>query len=144
MVRASPVGGLGIQWQADYDPKYGRIVDTDFAVDYRWAGKYHVSAGHDEVRTPIAQPANQFRARFDYGDANRRGVNAGVETVYDYREGVLRYVTAQVTYNTDCCGLSVQYREYSTGIGVVPQFRIAFSIANLGTFGTLRKQDRLF
>jgi len=144
MLRASPIGGLGIQWQADYDPKYGRIVDSDFSVDYRWAGRYHVSAGNDDVRTTIAPPANQFRGRFDYGDANRRGLNAGIETVYDYRQAVLRYVTAQVTYNTDCCGLSVQYREYNTGIGVVPQLRIAFSIANLGTFGTLRKQDRLF
>ena len=144
MLRASPVGSLGVQWQAEYDSHYGRIVDSDFSVDYRWGGKYHVSAGHDEVRNLIAPAANQFRTRFDYGDANRRGLNAGVESVYDYRQAVLRYVTAQVTYNTDCCGLSVQYREYNTGIGVVPQLRIAFSIANVGTFGTLRKQDRLF
>jgi LPS-assembly protein len=143
-LRASPVGALGVQWQAEYDSHYGRIVDSDLSVDYRWAGKYHVSAGHDEVRNTIAPQANQFRTRFDYGDANRRGLNAGVESVYDYRAAVLRYITAQVTYNTDCCGLSVQYREYNTGIGSVPQLRIAFSIANLGTFGTLRKQDRLF
>lgn len=153
LLRASPVANLGIQWQADYDPRYSRIVDSDFSVDYRWAGKYHISAGHDAVRVPytvwlngttVSPNANQFRTRFDYGDANRRGMNAGVETVYDYRQAVLRYITAQVTYNTDCCGLSVQYREYNTGIGNIPQLRIAFSIANLGTFGTLRKQDRLF
>jgi LPS-assembly protein len=153
ILRASPINGVGIQWQADYDPHYSRIVNSDLSIDYRWSPKYHISVGHDEVQSPyiyflngslVRPSADQFRARFDYGDANRRGLNIGAETVYDYREAVLRYVTAQATYNTDCCGLSVEYREYSTGIGVVPQFRIAFSIANLGTFGTLRKQDRLF
>ena len=27
-LRASPVGGLGVQWQAEYDPRYGSIVDS--------------------------------------------------------------------------------------------------------------------
>ncbi len=66
------------------------------------------------------------------------------EAVYDYQQAVMRYTTAQVTYNTDCCGLSVQYRRYNAGIRDESQIRIAFSIANVGTFGTLRKQDRLF
>lgn len=152
-MRVSPVGGLGIQWQADYDSRVGRIVDTDLSVDYRWSSKYHISAGHDEVRSPytvflnnnlVSPSANQFRTRFDYGDANRRGWNAGIEAVYDYQQAVMRYTTAQVTYNTDCCGLSVQYRRYNAGIRDESQIRIAFSIANVGTFGTLRKQDRLF
>ena len=142
--RASPVPGTGIQWQADYDPRFGRIVDSDISVDYRWSPKYRISVGNDQLRNDVLPAANQYRARFDYGDANRRGLNAGIEAVYDIQAHVLRYTTAQVTFNTDCCGLSMEYRRYNAGIRDESQFRIAFSLANLGTFGTLRKQDRLF
>ena len=78
------------------------------------------------------------------GGENRRGWNGAFDAVHDFRNGVMRYATAQVTYNTDCCGFSVQYRR----IGLVDrnenQFRVAFSVANIGSFGTLRRQDRLF
>ncbi len=144
ILRANPISGTGIQWQADYDPHYGRIVDSNISVDYRWSPKYRISVGNDELRNNILPAANQYRVRFDYGDANRRGLNAGIEAVYDIQAHVLRYTTSQVTYNTDCCGLSVEYRRYNAGIRDESQFRIAFSLANLGTFGTLRKQDRLF
>jgi LPS-assembly protein len=92
----------------------------------------------------LAPPANQFTGRFDFGDANRRGFTAGVSAVYDYREHFLRYATSQVTYNTDCCGISVQLGRIHAGVRDETLFRIAFSIANVGSFGTLRKQDRLF
>ncbi len=144
-VRGSPFAGLGIQWQADYDPRYHAIVDSAFSVDYRWQ-KYFVSAGNNEVHSnPLLTPyANQYRFRMGFGDANKRGWNAAVDAVYDYRAQVLQYSTTQVTYNTDCCGFSVQYRRYNIGIRDETQYRVAFSIANFGSFGTLRKQDRLF
>ena len=64
--------------------------------------------------------------------------------VYDYREQLLRYAISQVTYNTDCCGISVQFGRINAGIRDETLFRIAFSIANISPMGTLRKQDRLF
>jgi LPS-assembly protein len=144
-IRANPIAGLGIQWQADYDPRFRAIVDSAFSVDYRWQ-KYFVSAGNNEVHSdPLLTPdANQFRFRVGFGDANKRGWNAAVDAVYDYRKAVIQYSTTQVTYNTDCCGLSFQYRRYNIGIRNEIQYRVAFSIANIGSFGTLRKQDRLF
>jgi LPS-assembly protein len=144
-VRASPIGGLGIQWQADYDPRYHAVVDSSFSVDYRWQ-RYFISAGNNEVHsnTLLTPYANQFRFRTGFGDGNRRGWNAAVDAVYDYRKSVIQYSTTQVTYNTDCCGLSFQYRRYNIGIRDETQYRVAFTISNIGSFGTLRKQDRLF
>jgi LPS-assembly protein len=146
MLRASPVEGLGFNWQADYDPFYHRIVDSNISIDYNWKKYYHVSAGNSAVSTdPLLTPAaNQFRARVGFGDPQHRGWNAGVDAVYDYRKAVLEYSTTQVTYNTDCCGFSVQYRRYNIGVRDESRLTIAFAIANVGTFGTLKKQDRLF
>jgi len=143
LLRVSPIGGFGVQWQAEYDPRYHGVVDSSLGVDYR-RNRYHVFAGNNEVHNNISPSANQFRVRVDYGDANRRGVNAGFEAVYDYRQAVMQYTTAQVTYNTDCCGISVQYRLINAGIRDESQVRISFSVANVGSFGTLRKQDRMF
>jgi LPS-assembly protein len=56
----------------------------------------------------------------------------------------MQCATAQVTYNTDCCGFSVQYHRFSFGVRNENQFRVAFSVANIGSFGTLKKQERLF
>ena len=146
MFRTSPVGGLGINWQADYDPFYHKVVDSSFSIDYRFKKYFVVSAGNNEVHTdPLLTPqANQYRWRVGWGDPQHRGWNAGIDSVYDVRQGVLEYMTAQVTYNTDCCGFSVQYRRYNIGLRDESRYTFAFAIANVGTFGTLKKQDRLF
>jgi LPS-assembly protein len=38
----------------------------------------------------------------------------------------------------------MQYRRFSFGLRNENQFRFAFSLANVGTFGNLRRQERLF
>jgi LPS-assembly protein len=145
VLRASPITGLNVNWQADYDARVHSIVDSGLSIDYHWR-KYFVSAGDYEVHTnPLLVPdANQYRARIQYGDPNNRGWNAGVEAVYDYRQKILEYTTTLVTYNTDCCGFNVEYRRYNAGLRDESRFMFSFSIANVGTFGNLKKQDRLF
>jgi len=49
-----------------------------------------------------------------------------------------------VTYNTDCCGFSVQYRRFAVGTRNENQFRIAFAVSNIGSFGTLKPQEPIF
>jgi LPS-assembly protein len=56
----------------------------------------------------------------------------------------MQYALAQATYNTDCCGLSVQYRRFSIGLRDENQYLLSFAISNIATFGTLKKQERLF
>ena len=143
-LRISPAGGLGVRWQTDYDPRVRGIVNSTLGIDYHWK-KYFASASNSEVHPDplLGTPnANQYRGRVGFGDANRRGLSAAVDAIYDYRTRALQYSTSQVTYNTDCCGLSVQY--YWNGISGVGGFRVAFSIANIGSFGTLTRKERLF
>ena len=162
--RITPLPGISIQWQADYDHRVGSLVNSAVSVDYTWKRYYHISAGNNEVHNnplystsvasfaptlPILTPnANQFRGRIWVGDTNKRGWNAGVDAIYDYRQNYL-WATAQVTYNTDCCGLSVQYRQTilanpTGGVVVDDTYAVSFSLANIGAFGTLSKQARLF
>ena len=151
VMRMSPLNGLGIEWRADYDHREGRMVDSTVSLDYRWS-KYFVSVGNNLVKTDpiLTSPANQFRFRVGFGDPNHKGWNAGVDAVYDFDQGPtydqarLLYSTVQVTYNTNCCGISVELHRFSFGNRNENQFRVAFAVSNIATFGTLRRQDRLF
>jgi LPS-assembly protein len=136
---------IGLEWRTDYDPLRGGIVNSGFSADWRRSG-YFFSAGHNQVRDdPVLGPnSNQFRFMLGLGNENRRGWNAGFSAYYDYRESILQYALSQITYNTDCCGFSIQYRRFSFGTRNENQFRVAFAVANIGSFGTLKRQERIF
>ena len=117
--------------------------------------KYYFSVGHNDVagydpntrrmsRTRTCSPApTSCAARSGFGDANRRGWNGVYTMSYDIRQGSTQFMAGQATYNTDCCGFSFQWRRFTFGTLNDNQFRLAFTIANVGSFGTLKKQERL-
>ena len=52
---------------------------------------------------------------------------------------------AKIGYNGSCCGLGFEYRKFSFGqIRNENQFLVSFRIANLGSVGTLRRQEKIF
>ena len=144
ILRGRPLG-INLTWESDYDPLLRRIVNSSFSAEVR-VRRYFVSAGSEQVRPDpmITPPANQFRATFGYGDPNRKGWNAAFSMVYDYRLARLDFGIAQATYNTDCCGISFQVRRFNFGTRDENQYLLSFSIANVGTVGNLKKQERLF
>ena len=145
VLRANLHSGLGVEWRSDYDPLLHRPVNSVFQGDWRHS-IYSISLAHSYLRSgpQLSPSANQFRGMLGVGNDNRRGWNAAFSAIYDYRIGVMQFATTQVTYNTDCCGFSVQYRRFSIGTRNENQFRVAFSVANIGSFGTLKRQERLF
>ncbi len=145
LVRVSPSPALGLEWRSDYDPLRHRIVNSSLTGDARF-GNYLVSLGHNHVRslTLLTPSANQFRGLLAWGRPDRRGWSTAFSAIYDFRQSVMQFATTQVSYNSDCCGLSFQYRRFSFGARNENQFRVAFAVANIGSFGTLRPQERLF
>jgi len=138
---------VNVEWRADYDPIQHGIIDSGINIDRR-VKQLFVSLGDFLLKSnPLlgAPGSNQLRGQITYGNSdNRRGWNYGGSVFYDYRLGVMQFAQAQVTYNTDCCGFSVQYRRFNFGTRDEDQFRVAFAVSNIGSVGTLRKQDRIF
>jgi LPS-assembly protein len=97
-----------------------------------------------QPRFAVSPPANQFMGLLGWGRQDLRGWSAGFQAVYDFRTSVMQFATTQVSYNSDCCGLSVQYRRFGFGTRNENQFRVAFAVSNIGSFGTLRRQERIF
>lgn len=138
-------GPASVEWRTDFDPLRTRFVNSALTVDAR-KDKWFLSVGHNQVRSsPVLSPStNQLRGLIGFGNENNRGWNGAFSAFYDYKAAQLQFALTQVTYNTDCCGFSVQYRRFSFGFRNENQFRAAFTVANIGSFGTMRRQERLF
>jgi LPS-assembly protein len=144
-LRLSPLAGFGFAWRSDYDPLRGRFTNSGLTADGRF-GRYFVSLGHNRVRSSpvLTTEADQIRGLLAVGDPNKPGWSAAFSANYDLREARMQFATTQVSYNTNCCGISFQYRRLKFGVRNENQFRVAFAISNIGSFGTLKKQERLF
>lgn len=143
----SPYTFIGAEWRADYDPLRHKMIDDTFSVNIRH-GQYGFSVSETALTNlPLLVPqANQTSFGASYGSVNRRGWNAAGLITYDVLAGRTLYEFLQASYNTNCCGFSFQIRHlpsYNAHIPAQNQYLFAFSVANLGTFGSLQKQERI-
>jgi LPS-assembly protein len=136
---------IGFEWRVDYDPLLKHISNSSFSADWR-PSNFMISVGDNQVNTNplVTPPSDQLRGTFGFGNNNRKGWNGAFSEYYDYKRHVLLYSLLQVTYNTDCCGISLEYRRFNIGTRDDTQYKIAFAISNVGTFGNLKKQERIF
>jgi LPS-assembly protein len=143
-----------LQWLLDYDPKKGQINSSNVFFDYH-VGPYFIGGNHAILHAPgevfLSNPLptvdkfNQFRLTAGLGNPSRRGFSLAGNVGYDLNLNSLQYNAIQTSYNWDCCGLNFEYRRFVLGpVRNESQYRFAFSLANIGTFGNLRRQERVF
>lgn len=144
-LRLAPLPRFGLEWRSDYDPLRGRMINSGLMADTR-ISRFTISAGHNQVNSSdvLSPRANQFRMLVGVGQDNRQGWSAAFTSVYDFDRRIMQFATTQVSWNADCCGFSVQYRRFAVGARNENQFRVAFAVANIGSFGTLKRQERIF
>jgi LPS-assembly protein len=94
----------------------------------------------------VLQPkSNQIRTLVGYGSETRKGFNVTTGISYDITNRALQNQIVQVSYNGSCCGLAIEYRRIALGqIRTENQFLASFIIANIGNFGNLRRQEKIF
>jgi LPS-assembly protein len=136
------------EWDLDYDFQQSRINASTLLANYHF-GDFTLGAGDAFLQIPqLNAPAarfQQFRTALGYGHLNKRGFSAATAFALDTETSRLQFGTAQTTYNWDCCGLTVEYRRYSiANVRNENLFRFSFTLANIGAFGNLRRQERLY
>src|SRR5207244_12974546 len=88
---------------------------------------------------------NQVSVLLGYWHTNKAGFSGAANLGFDANLGFLQYSAAQIAYNWDCCGFSVEYRRFALGsVRNENQLRFNFALANIGSFGNLRRQEKLF
>ena len=95
-------------------------------------------------RSPIQIPNNQLRGLVTFGNELKPGMSAAFSFSYDVQRSLFQSSVAQVGYNTDCYGLSFEFSQFDVGARKESRFRFAFSLKNIGSYGTLRPRERLF
>jgi LPS-assembly protein len=165
-LRAATGGRTDTEWDIDYDFQLHRVNATTLLVNYN-AGPFTIGGGDAFLQIPqtsTLQPGleegkcgpvsgttqitckfQQFRVALGYGGLFRRGFSAATSFGIDAETRQLQFATAQTTYNWDCCGITLEYRRYAiANVRNENLFRFTFSLANIGSFGNLRRQERLY
>ncbi|HUO17125.1 MAG TPA: LPS assembly protein LptD [Verrucomicrobiae bacterium] len=167
-LRAATGSHTDTEWDLDYDFQLGRINASTLLVNYN-IGKVTLGGGDAFLQIPqtTTNPASippegtcnpvtssnqqvtckfqQFRVALGYGGLNQRGFSAAGSMGFDAELQQLQFSTIQTTYNWDCCGLTLEYRRYSIGdVRNENLFRFSFTLGNIGSFGNLRRYERLY
>jgi len=149
-----------VEWDLDYDPRLGRITASNVYAQYK-KGDYAFSLGDFHLNAPEAPPSvqstqttpvlnatsnyNQLRFSASYGGATKAGLSAGTSIGWDFVQNQLQYGAGQAAYNWDCCGLSFEVRRYSLGaVRDDTQYLYSFTLAGVGSAGSLRRAARIF
>jgi LPS-assembly protein len=160
--RITPGGPYDLEQILQYDPKLQRLVTIGTLLKVKPYREFFATVSYFRLNEnptsgdlPIPLPpgfipfeqrdSNQIRGLVGYGSETRKGFNLIAGVGYDFENKTLQNQIVQLSYNGSCCGLAVEYRRINLGqVRAENQFRIAFIIANIGTFGNLRHQEKIF
>lgn len=154
-LRIQPGGRYDTQVRADFDPKRGQLTAVGTLLKIRPYRQSFVTVGQFSTlnipQTSAANPgivepwSNQARALLGYGGLNRPGWNGALGFSYDITQRLFQNQVVQLSYNGSCCGIGFEYRRLALGnVRNENQFRVVFLIANIGSFGNLRRQEAIF
>ena len=160
--KITPGGPYDLEQILQYDPQIQRLVTIGTLLKVKPYREFFVTTAYFRLNDnpsqgdlpvplpsgfiPFQQPlSSQIRALVGYGSETRKGFNLITGVGYDFENKTLQNQIVQLSYNGSCCGLAVEYRRINLGqVRAENQFRVAFIIANIGAFGNLRHQERIF
>ena len=146
-LKLTPGGHYDAEQILEYDTQLHKLTTIGTLLKLKPYREYFFTLAHFRLQgDPIVQPlTQQIRAMMGYGEMNTKGFNASTGISYDINSGTLQNEFVQLGYNGGCCGLTVEYRRINLGtVRDENQFRVALILANLGSFGNLRHQERIY
>ncbi len=146
-VKLTPGGPYDAEQILEYDTQLHKLTTIGTLLKLKPYREYFFTIAHFRLQgDPIVQPlTQQIRVMMGYGSFTSKGFNASTGLSYDINSGTLQNQFVQAGYNGGCCGLAVEYRRINLGtVRNENQFRVSLILANLGTFGNLRRQERIY
>jgi LPS-assembly protein len=144
------------EWDLDYDTKAHHLQDNSVSFNYRTGPAFfsiadyqlhtlNGPAGSAQAQAAGLSDFNQLRLAAIYGSPVKHGLSAGMNLGYDFSLEQVQYLGAQAGYNRDCCGLTMEVRRYSLGsVRDDTQYLFSFTLAGVGTAGSLNRMLRVF
>jgi len=146
-VTLTPGGKYDAESIIEYDPQLGKVTTIGTLLKVKPYSEFYATVADFRLQgNPIVQPpSHQIRGIIGYGDLVRKGLNMSAGVSYDILTSTVLNQFVQVSYNGGCCGLSVEYGRFNLAtVRSENQFRVGLILANIGTFGNLRRQEKIF
>jgi len=146
-VTLTPGGRYDAQSIIEYDPQLKKVTTIGTLLKVKPYSEFYATIADFRLQgNPTVQPpSHQIRGIIGYGDLVRKGFNLSAGVSYDILTDTLLNQFVQVSYNGGCCGLSVEYGRFNLAtVRSENQFRVGLILANIGTFGNLRRQEKIF
>jgi LPS-assembly protein len=161
-LKLAPFSFYDTELKLDLSPNGGGILDagitshvrhgvyglafTDFFINKNtYSNLLSGSASSPSTTTTSTSSYHLLNLLATYGDFNRKGLSGAFGVNYNLVQKIAAGAVGQLSYNFGCFGLNVEYRRFS--LGTIRQenvFRVAISLANIGTFGDFKPRDRLY
>ncbi len=158
VLKLAPSSNYDTELRADFSPDGGGVLNagitsnvhrglvglsmTDFFISRTAAQLTPVLP-----TTPLSQiPSyNLLRTVATYGNVDHNGFSGAFGVDYNFVKGIAHQLVGQMGYHFSCFAVNVEYRRFALGpIRQENEFRVAVSLANVGTFGNFRQNDRLY
>jgi len=148
-------GSADFQWGVDYDPVLHQVNSSTLFAGYH-LGDWYLNGGQTYLNAPgevaivngveTQQLYNQWRLGAIYGGMTKPGFSGAVSVgLSETPAPFFQAGTVQANYNWDCCGIALQYQHYALGtVRNENAFRFSFSLTNVGTFGSIKRLQRLY
>ena len=154
-LRIEPAGRFDSEFRVDYDAERARITAIGELVKIRPYKESFATLAHfstlnippiSSAIPPVFEPySNQIRAVVGYGNPVRKGWNGEFGVSYDISQQLFQNQLAEFSYNGSCCGIGFEYRRLSLGqVRNENQFGLVLRIANIASFGNVRRQESIF
>ena len=146
-VTLTPGGKFDAEQILIYDTQLHKVTTIGTLLKIKPYREFYMTVADFRLQgDPIVEPpSNQIRAIIGYGGLTRQGFNVATGISYDILNSTLQNQFVMLNYNGGCCGLAVEYRRVDLGVvRTENQFRVALVVANIGTFGNLRRLDKVF
>ena len=146
-VTLTPGGKYDAEQILIYDTQLHKITTIGTLLKIKPYREFYMTVADFRLQgdPTVETPTYQIRAVIGYGSLTRKGFNVATGLSYDILNSTLQNQFVLLNYNGGCCGLAVEYRRVDLGVvRTENQFKVALILANLGTFGNLRRIDRVF
>ncbi|MBZ5516817.1 MAG: LPS-assembly protein LptD, partial [Acidobacteriia bacterium] len=158
VLKLAPSSHYDTELRADMDPAGGGVLNAGITSNLR-RGPAGLSFTDFFINrtaalsTPIAPTGSLaalpsfhlLGAMASYGNSSRKGFSGAVGLNYNLAQRIAHQAVSQLSYNFGCLALDFEFIRFALGtLRRENQFRIAISLANMGSFGNLKPRERLY
>jgi LPS-assembly protein len=158
VLKLVPSSNYDTELRADFSPNDGGVLNAGITANVHrglaglsmtdfFISKTAAQLTPPSPTTPLSQiPSyNLLRTVATFGNVDHNGLSGAFGVDYNFVQGVALQSVGQAAYRFSCFAVNVEYRRFSLGpLRQENEFRVSVSLANVGTFGNLRPNERLY